>query len=512
MRSRLLLVVPAVAILVFVAASAHAGGTVSTCNEASLLAALTGGGTVTFDCSGTIVLTNTITVGANTTIDGDGHEATISGNNAVQVFYVGSTVTLNLKGLTIADGNAIPAGAPGGGAVETWGGSVTIDDSVLLNNRAFSGGAVYVQNGGTVAVSRSTFSNNSAYDQGYYGGAVFAKDSTLTVIDSTFSDNAAIEGGAIWSDCDVLDVSRCTFSNNMSGSSGGAIATLGTARVSNSTFYSNVSYDEYGGGIANRGVLTVTNCTFFYNEGIHGGAIFNLNNQYHDGQVTLQNSIVANSFLGVNCYGPIIDGGGNLSYPDTSCPGINEDPMLGLLQDNGGPTRTMAPVAGSAAIDAAEDAVCAAEPINNLDQRGVVRPVGEHCDIGAVEHDGVGLPRFWPIDVKPGSDPNSINCRATNGIITVAILTTDTWDATTIDHASVTFEGAVETHVDRKTAEPVRHEEDVDGDGDLDLVLHFRLGDTELTCDSTEAVLSGRTFDGNSIAGADYVRMVPSTK
>jgi hypothetical protein len=99
----------------------------------------------------------------------------------------------------------------------------------------------------------------------------------------------------------------------------------------------------------------------------------------------LKNTIVANSPLGENCSGVIDDGGGNLSYPDTSCPGINANPALGLLQDNGGPTWTMALGEGSAAIDAADDAICAAPPVNNLDQRGVTRPQGLHCDIGAVE-------------------------------------------------------------------------------------------------------------------------------
>lgn len=114
------------------------------------------------------------------------------------------------------------------------------------------------------------------------------------------------------------------------------------------------------------------------------------------------------------------------------------------------------------------------------------------------------------IDIKPGGDLNSINCNNDNGVITVTILTTDNFDATTVDHSTVTFEGASETHVDRRSGEPRRHEEDVDGDGDIDLVFHFRLGDTDLTCDSTEGTLTGETFDGQSVEGNDSVNMIGS--
>ena len=124
-------------------------------------------------------------------------------------------------------------------------------------------------------------------------------------------------------------------------------------------------------------------------------------------------------------------------------------------------------------------------------------------------------PLLVPVDIKPGSDPNSINCTNENEVIPVAILTTSVadgdaqdFDALIVDHTTVTFQGAMETHVNKKSGEPRRHEEDVDGDGDTDLVLHFRLGDTSLACDSTEGTLTGATFDGQAIEGTDAVRMV----
>ena len=126
--------------------------------------------------------------------------------------------------------------------------------------------------------------------------------------------------------------------------------------MSNSTFSDN-SASGAGGGIANAnyGTLTVSNSTFSGNSAIPGRRHPQL-----AARLTLKNTIVANSPAGGNCCGTITDGGGNLSYPDTTCPGINADPILGPLQNNGGPTETMALGPGSAAIDAGIDAICAA--------------------------------------------------------------------------------------------------------------------------------------------------------
>jgi len=115
---------------------------------------------------------------------------------------------------------------------------------------------------------------------------------------------------------------------------------------------------------------------------------------------------------------------------------------------------------------------------------------------------------YVDIDIKPGSYPNSINCDNKKEVITVAVLTTDDFDALTIDHTTVTFEGASEIHVDKKTGEPRRHEEDVDFDGDLDLVFHFSLGDTTLTCASETGTLIGEIYAGIPVEGTDSVRMV----
>jgi hypothetical protein len=118
------------------------------------------------------------------------------------------------------------------------------------------------------------------------------------------------------------------------------------------------------------------------------------------------------------------------------------------------------------------------------------------------------------IDIKPGSDPNSINCNNVNEVIAVAILTTDYFDALTVNHETVLFEGAAECHINKGTGLMERHEEDVDLDGDMDLVFHFKLGETNLDCLSIEGTLTGELFDGIPITGTDAVRMlnVPAKK
>ena len=106
------------------------------------------------------------------------------------------------------------------------------------------------------------------------------------------------------------------------------------------------------------------------------------------------------------------------------------------------------------------------------------------------------------IDIKPGSDPNSINLRS-RGVIPVAVLTTATFDATTVDPTTVRF-GKTGTE-----ATPVQFAlKDVDLDGDIDRILHFKTQNTGILCGDTSASLTGQTFDGQMIKGSDSVNTV----
>lgn len=110
--------------------------------------------------------------------------------------------------------------------------------------------------------------------------------------------------------------------------------------------------------------------------------------------------------------------------------------------------------------------------------------------------------RTVKIDVKPGSFPNSVNPRS-RGRTPVAILTSDGFDATTVNPATVRFgpSGA--------EAAPVHSAlDDVDGDGDLDLVLHFKTRATGIQCGDASVVLTGETFGGQAVRGVDSIRTV----
>ena len=109
------------------------------------------------------------------------------------------------------------------------------------------------------------------------------------------------------------------------------------------------------------------------------------------------------------------------------------------------------------------------------------------------------------IDVKPDSFPNSINV-GSNGTVPVAILSTTSFDAATVDPLSVTLSGARVALRGKGT--PMASRQDVNGDGLLDLVIHVSTDALELSDADTEVVLEGNTFEGRAIRGTDSVRVI----
>ena len=315
-------------------------------------------------------------LGANaktTIIDGS------SNGVPVQSFFRSADVTLSE--LTIQNGYS----QIGGGGIENAG-SLTLSSSIVTENKAQAfcsefgcsggqGGGIY--NSGTLTINNSTLRGNEALGSAFRIHAIFGAGGgvynlgSLTVSNSTVSGNHALDGGS-------------------GGASGGGIVNGGALVVNNSTLtanYAESSKRSEGGGIYSTSTSPIiSNNTFSGNSAALGGNIY--------GSMVLQNTIVAHSAAGGNCYGTMTSVGYNLSSDNTcnfSGPGDlnNTDPTLGPLQNNGGPTQTMALLPGSPAIDAGNPNGCTDGKGNHLttDQRGAPRP-DKHsgiCDIGAYE-------------------------------------------------------------------------------------------------------------------------------
>jgi hypothetical protein len=386
-----------------VAAGVVGTGTAESCTESALDVALAGGGLVTFDCGPgqAIIEISTKTIASDTAIDGGGDIILSGGENRNKAFSVSQGVNFMVNRLTIADADNSKDGTGGGISNE---GTLTVTNSAFTRNFAFDGGGIFNYQNGILTVTNCSFAANGTRENG--GGGAISNVGMLTVTNSTFTGNGGgaidIHGGAIDNE-GTLAVLGSTFTGN-SAYFGGAISNSGSLSVTNSTFVANsvslISANDgtvsgfggsaYGGALLNDGDVTVTNSTFTQNRA-DGGAQGTIVNQR--GAFLLRNTIIGSL---ERCRGDFIDGGHNLddggcgsSAANGSIIGANPRLDPAGLQDNGGPTQTIALLPGSPAIAAGDSEACANPPVNGLDQRDSVRPGVGHtrCSIGAFESD-----------------------------------------------------------------------------------------------------------------------------
>ena len=355
--------------------------------------------------------------------------STVSGNTSSNGgIFNGGTLTLTLTDSTVS-GNT--TGNSGGGI---WNqGTLTLTNSTVTGNSArVWGGGIANISGATMTLTNSTVGGNSTEIS--VGGGI-RNFGTLTINNSTVSGDTASSdgGGGIYNDPGgPLTLNNSTVSGNTAGAQGGGgIDNTGTLTLTDSTVSGNTANNSAGGGIVNRSALTITNSTVSGNTASSdGGGIWNTGGtltltsstvtgntaqagkgggiRKASGTVNLTNAIIAvnTAATGPDCSGLPTSLGYNLIGDDTNCGFapvtgdlVNGDPILGPLQDNSGPTFTHALLPESPAIDAGDNAACP-----ETDQRGISRPQGAQCDIGAFEFTGNIPPRAFNQTVTTTGD------------------------------------------------------------------------------------------------------------
>ena len=360
-----------------------------------------------------------------------------SGGEGGAIFNTGD---LTLQGVTLAgnmagDGGAggpggfgsglesngpFPGGSGGaggsggdGGGVASEAGKVEIDASTIRGNSAGAGAAGAVGGAGTSFSSAVAGGPGGDGGNGSWGGGVWSGGGTLRITNSTIVSNGAGAGGAGGVGAPQSQTAAPGLGGaggNGGGGGGVGVGTGTSTELLSATVVGNAVGDAGAGGAAGQG--TPTEASGADGTPATGGGV---GSEAPDA-LALQNSILALN-RGGNCRnGSVVDAGHNLSFGDMSCPSSfgSGDPNLGPLQDNGGPTETIGLGAGSAALDqiAPTGAGCPA-----TDQRGVPRPSGQACDIGAYE---VALPV-----VSAGS----IRATASNAVSVSASVTANAGDA-----------------------------------------------------------------------------------
>jgi uncharacterized repeat protein (TIGR02543 family) len=319
-------------------------------------------------------------------------------------YMFGNTANYDGGGIYVEDGSmdvtysdisnntaGVASGGTGGGGIwDEDSGTDYVSHSVISGNTAdyYGGGIV---NESTMDVSDSVISGNTAN----YGGGIYGLGGTLDVTDSVISGNTAdYDGGGIGNGS-TMDVSDSTISGNTAESDGGGIwdEDSGTDYVTDSTISGNTA-DSDGGGIANRSTMDVSDGTISGNTAeSDGGGIYNDSTMYLAGNILANSSSSGGECAGVG--NPITDDGYNID-DDGSCgftgtgsvsDSSTLDTYLGPLQNNGGPTDTIALLAGSPAIGIVPNPTFFGpiELCPRFDQRGVSSSSGMACDVGAYQ-------------------------------------------------------------------------------------------------------------------------------
>jgi subtilisin family serine protease len=391
-------------------ATLAAGGSTFSSNSASG----NGGGIFNngYSGSGTLIVSNCTFSGNMASNDSGGgiyNNGQVSGNGSAQI--INSILSGNLAGYGAGiynDGHS------------TGSATLTVSNCALTNNSASSWGGGIFNSGsfsgtGTVQIVNSTLSGNRAsndsgggiFNQGYNGNA------KVSVGASTLSGNLAGYGAGIYNNGyaggATLTVSNSTLSGNSASGAGAGIfnngesSGTGTVQLATITLSGNSANGD-GGGIYNDGTssgkatLTVKASTLSGNSaGGNGGAIRN-NGSGGSASVELGSTILKTGTSGgnlANLSGAVSSDGYNLSSDDGAAlltsltDQLNTDPMLGPLQDNGGPTFTHALLFGSPAIDKGKNLAGTA-----TDQRGFARTMDSPCIANASGGDGTDIGAF----------------------------------------------------------------------------------------------------------------------
>jgi hypothetical protein len=295
----------------------------------------------------------------------------------------------------------------GGGARLTAGTATLISSTVSNNLATVSGGGITAQNGAVVNLVGSTISGNSA---GLGGGIYVAPSTTLTVSNSTISGNSASGTGQSGAgingqNCSGIVITDSTISGNTALHQGGGMLVYNcNVSIANSTVTGNSSTVSGGGGIyvVGAAIGTLINTTVSGNSAAQAGGIL-----VYQATVTMANTIASNNTVHTNyestrdlaAYsGAVVSANYSLLGTALNTPTFNavsnhnvfsDSPVLGSLQNNGGPTQTLALLSSSPAIATGSPSLAkVGTQVLNYDQRGQPRRFGGSVDIGAFESEG----------------------------------------------------------------------------------------------------------------------------